>query len=1061
MLYIYNELVKEFTSLYILHNARKECLMKNKKALGILALLLASGLILAGCNKNNPDNSSSQNHSSSNYSDDDDSSSYIPPVLKKYTVTFKVEGEVVQTSEVYEGDFAFYLGDTPTKENHGEVLSYRFRGWDRDLYTPITEDTEFNALFSGYAPEIKIGDFETYTSNSELADNGWYALGYSSGGYTKQTSATVSLSNFASQGNKALRFDGWANQNDYKISREFSKEELYNKAVNALKFSLKSPKFLTTKVILQGQITVAGQTQNAYFSHVINVPSNDYVDYVIPFDSPAWALWGEAGKSMVEVAEWIGFHQDDVINYLTSIEFFFKGSDGAGGQKYFSLLDDVSFVTLENPSLVIDADVELLDKYSAKTFNDKTFILDIADSGAATARIIDLPHPIEIVGNVTTSGKEVTFTSNDSGATLTYTGKLVDGGQSIEFVSASSNEPAIASEIDEMNFLEVQTVDNYEQYTEDGQAYCEKYPDKDARYGCRGAYYSEYYKGSGYTEWGGNGWSLLGGEYGDQLKLKNDGQGHESNNYLCMKNSASFAMRYMQWGLYDGSAEKQSFRGSTLSFWARTNGRIPSFKVTMYSQSRPRNGTQDSNMRRLEVTDASEAQIDEWTHYELELNPNLTYYGFMITMEKNNSSDTYLYIDDVEVYSASPYAKYISPYHVPTGVTYYGRGLGGVNTSIEIIDETNANLMIPGFNQVIPATYVKDDYRVTFDINGLATYVADISLDQKTLTYVSSSSTNTSIASLLSNLNMKLTNYAENAETYIENGSTIYYEHEDVEQSGARGAYYIDLHNGGNKTSPVGGEGWQLPSSASSLSINTANKVDGKQSLSLQSNKNGDMRFMQWELYKGTAKEITGVDTFSVYLKSNRNAATNIKLQVFKVKQVTTETQSGSDYVVEKTVNMTAKQDWTKFSVSLDANQKYYGFAIMIMTDNATTGVVYMDKAYYSNNYDDPENNFYAKEGMTLSGNLETGSKAAQITFNEGNTLEFTCTALDMSAVDGTYVMEMSGEDQLIKITIGNSVITGTYEINNEGAVTLTITSVTGDLTSEITGGTLSGSLIS
>ena len=485
--------------------------MKNKRKFGILALLLVSGLILAGCENNKGTTSSDSSNPSS--SDTSSSSDEEPPVdsnptSNKYTVTFKVEGVVVQTSEVDEGSLAVYTGETPTKAPDAYSDQYRFRSWDKDIRVPITEDTEFNALFSGYQDEIKIGDFEGLRSNSELADNGWFALGYDKGGYTKQTAAAVSLSNYATQGEKSLRFDGWGNGNDYKISREFGKDEFVGKAANAIKFTMMSPRFLTTKIIFQGSITVSGQVQNAYFSHVISVPSNQYVDYVIPFASSGWALWGESGKSMVEVADWVGFHQDDVINYMTSIEFFFKGNDGAGGQKYFVHLDDVSFVTLADPAMQAKEDLELGNKYSANTNTKHTMMLNIS-GGSATASIIDLPHPVDIDGTISvTNGNQVQFKSIDDGATLTFNGKLMDGGQSIKYVSSSSNDPSIASEVDEMSFMAVQTVDNFEQYTIDGAAYYQGQTDKDARTGCRGAYYSEYYAGgTSFSEFGGNGWS--------------------------------------------------------------------------------------------------------------------------------------------------------------------------------------------------------------------------------------------------------------------------------------------------------------------------------------------------------------------------------------------------------------------------------------------------------------------------------------------------------------------------------------------------------------------------
>ena len=185
------------------------------------------------------------------------------------------------------------------------------------------------------------------------------------------------------------------------------------------------------------------------------------------------------------------------------------------------------------------------------------------------------------------ANKNMTFTSANAGATLVYKAQLKNGGQSMKFVEASG---ALASAVTGVDLNAVQVVDNFDQYASAGQAYYQGNTDKNARSGARGAYYSEYCPGGSVsTEWGGAGWSLMGGS-GNQLDLKTNG-GHSGNNYISMKNSSSYGMRYMQWGLFDGTSEQNNFRGSKLSFWYKTDGKVPEFTVAMYSQTAPRNAT--------------------------------------------------------------------------------------------------------------------------------------------------------------------------------------------------------------------------------------------------------------------------------------------------------------------------------------------------------------------------------------------------------------------------------------------------------------------------------------
>ena len=66
--------------------------------------------------------------------------------LRKYTCTFRnYDGEVLYETEVYYGDTAKYIGDTPVR-NPDIYSSYKFIGWDQDLEN-IQGDTTFYAQF--------------------------------------------------------------------------------------------------------------------------------------------------------------------------------------------------------------------------------------------------------------------------------------------------------------------------------------------------------------------------------------------------------------------------------------------------------------------------------------------------------------------------------------------------------------------------------------------------------------------------------------------------------------------------------------------------------------------------------------------------------------------------------------------------------------------------------------------------------------------------------------------------------------------------------------------------
>ena len=240
------KLSKSAYSIDILHNARKESLMKNKKLFGICSLLFATGLILGACNTKT--NSSSQTSETPTTS-----SSSSSEAVEKFTVRFLVEGQVVQTSEVEKGQLAHYDGETPTKAGDAQADIYGFRNWDKDLNTPITANTDFNAVFAAYGNDV-IEDFESYGESADLADAGWKVLGYdnSTGKWTEDAAGSVNVSlghNPTDGGKNSLTFNSFKNGSGYKFVKTFQKGDI-NKAYNAMKFSLRMPNVSNAQLIM-------------------------------------------------------------------------------------------------------------------------------------------------------------------------------------------------------------------------------------------------------------------------------------------------------------------------------------------------------------------------------------------------------------------------------------------------------------------------------------------------------------------------------------------------------------------------------------------------------------------------------------------------------------------------------------------------------------------------------------------------------------------------------------------------------------------------------------------
>ena len=977
--------------------------------------------------------------------------------LVKHSVTFKVGNEVYgDIQHIPHGGKVVKPAD-PTKPGDAQNAKYRFIGWDKDLDAAINEDTVVNAKFVEYEAEMMVDDFEAYTDSESVIDAGWVALGYDneSKTWTDNTKAAVSLGTRSVEGEKALRFDAWQNKVTYKFAKEFE-ENQFAKDANALQIRLMAPRGLNVNVLFTANADVIdAETQqvknyDVEFQYKFTVATGEYVQYTIPLSDSNWKAWGDEGKTIKVLANAIGLHEDDILKTAKKVEFSLTGDDGGTGASYVAFLDSMKFVTLDNPQRSNIETIETFTKYTGYANNGKIIKFEMGQNGAATASVIDAETPINIPGHIALQGQDITFTSDDDGASLVLNGHITQGGKEIQCPTASG---AYKAAVQGMKFTAIQTVDNFEGYATDGQAYYQSGA-IDARSGCRGAYFSEYYAGSGSSPWGGNGWSLMGGS-GDQLKLKSDGGGHNSSSkYLCLKNSKDNGMRFMQWGLFDGSSEQKSYRGSKLGFWARSYERVPEFTISMYSQSKPTASTKDNDVKKLVVTPS--AQLGSWTHYEIDLDPNRVYYGFMIFMEKNLVKESFLYLDDIEVYGANPYATYVAPtpIEIEQGALYSAAINNLFRTELKIVDEDDLTINVPGLGMNISGTYALEGNEFTATLAGGTVYKATVSQDARSLTFKSVEGGADQVRGALNKLSFGKSLMLEDAESYTDSGKMYYQGNTDESQaSGARGAYYCDYYSGGSG-STIGGSGWSMMGgSGDQLSlVKDDGALGSSQSLSLKRGGNG-MRYLQWNLYKGNTVAHRGYKRLVVYLKNTGAYDITVKLYAFKNYKVTSgnlTNRAEAEYKVPK------NSDWSPYTVILDANTSYYGYGIYVdkLADTAATYLrmdnVYLDTAVGDYNYG-------IKANAVLEGNFTANDTdlPATIKFLDNKQVAITCTAMSLNNFKCNYTMWKNGSNQMMKITIKHAdsvftYITGVYAIDNTGKITFTVTAASGQAAANV-----------
>ena len=954
-------------------------------------------------------------------------------ISSKLTVNFVVNGTVVQTNEVEPGETVEYNGETPTKDPDANAPKYRFIGWDKDITEPIIANTTFTAVFAEYAEEIIVDDFENYSGAADLKDAGWNAWTFKGSGWTIETEAAVSVSTNAADGKKALRLDAWRNGMDFKAIKTLEKGT-FTKSANALQFKLMLPRNMSSlKVLLVGEVMIGGKLQAPSFSYVLNQTSGEYMEYTIPLADDGWALWNKQGDTIKAVAGWTGVHEDDFLNYLTAIEFYAKGDDGQGGQPYLAFIDSVKFVTLDNPEFVQTQRLKQYDRYTGTLADGSTLRVDLAADGSATAKVIDIEVPQTIPGNYTIENDQITFTSADNGASLIYKGDITDGGQLVKYNSASGN---YANAVLDMDLNAVQVVNNFEQYTESGEAYSQQNYDDTIGSGLRGDFYGEYYTQEGSSDWAGQKWQIM--PEGDEVNLIQDSAAaHSGNNYASFKHFSENAARYICWDLFKGTSDKNSFRGTTLGFWAK--GYVNKLKVSVYSVTQPSHANKEKYVKEGSFNEGK--VVNDWTHFEIELNPAYVYYGFMILIDNDYAGDGQLYLDDIEIYTASPYATYQAPEvkKLTQGVSYMAKINDLVAAQLFIRSETQVYLMVPGLESTtIKGTYVFDEVDVTMTFDN-DVYVASVSEDMKTFTFKSISGTG-KVAGYLNNLSFKMIDYADDAETYDEDGLMYYQGNQDVnKKKGARGAYYCQYIYSGSWIL-MGGNGDQLQ-------LDTTNHIEGAKSLKMKKSTAGDMRYMEWGLYDGTAQAHTGVSKFAIWLKNPLDSATALKVILYKVQKVTSSTDVDANKLV-KEITLTANQDWTEYVLDLDPTETYYGYCIYA-PQASKTGFFNVDYAYYYSVDNDPNIPFYAKKDMVLNGNL--GDNAASIKFDEGGKFYFTCEALNANNVEGSYDLAfVDFKDTVMTLSINNTTIKCLYAVDADYKATLIVTEVSGAMESYI-----------
>lgn len=836
-----------------------------------------------------------------------------------FTVEFKNGETVLQSGSVEEGQKASYTGDTPTKEAT-ETEYFEFSGWDKSLDDPITANTVFNATFTPFAKELVIDTFESY-ADKEAVNDVWEVKYHNGSAWTDPSSAFIDVGHMvndesAKSGLLYIPMNGY----NFRFGREIT---VPTQSVMGIKFTLKTEEFASLVVRFEGSINLPVKGETAFYvdEKINTVGTNAFVDYVMPI-TESWIAWRgtDAAITLADVKNAYGINPTDICKYINKVEFIIGGNDNVGGRKYYCFLDNVSFVSGEEVAAKRDEAINVEKVY---TFAGGDDVVRFTTGADAKFETLTREQNICVPGSTSVSGNTITFTSADQGASFVYNATIKNGGKKLVTGECAGTYAQIGSTIP--SFDAVTVVEDFNSYPVTGKM--AQQADFSDGVGIGKAYYADYYSGSGSSPVGGTNWSLLGGD-GSQMKIKNDGTKLDGTNYVCMKRGSAGAMRYMTMNLANGTGDAHEYRGSTLSFWYMTKTGTISAKVRAYFNTAVNPSNQGEGYKGNDSLSLTHSA--EWQHVEIAIDPTIVYHGICFVLNASGSDD-FLYVDNIEIYNANPYAKYVAPVEPiepveEEAIPAFSQLITTVNSNPAIITtgaEGACKLEVPAMSMKATGTYEVVENTVTFSFGDDLTYVGTI--DEATGNVAKTSASGTYGPYFTGNFTMG--QMLDNMESYTESGVMYSQNAGASSRSGARGAYFCDYYSGGSG-SPVGGNGWSLMGgNADQLSLVNNDGHSGTNPIKIKCSSAGNMRYMTYGLYDGTAEGHTGVHYIAMWVKNLSASSAKFKGYAYYQQTVTASTQQLNRTDIPE-ITLEANGEWQLIIVQLDATKTYYGVAM-------------------------------------------------------------------------------------------------------------------------------------
>ena len=546
-----------------------------------------------------------------------------------------------------DGDFILTEENTYIATESGLVTVRASGGFDEEdnVYFPGQPIIKSQAVVVSAQSSYILENVEDM-SDTDLQEN-WIASKYDTSWVATSGVASVSYEAEGVDNTKSMKLDVWKNGSTFRYSRNFDS----NFAYNALSLLIKGDDDIDFTLRLNDLDT------GVYADFKIDDASSNWVYHVLRFDDERWSIsYGGSSFTLSQAAEVLGYESaGELLTVFDQFQIIVKGTYTDGGPKTYVVVDNIIFVHDESES-TSEMHYDLEGRYTGE-LSGVIYRLD-SDGESGTVQTLNLASNIVIPVSITSDNGTVNIESSaDDGASLSYVGKVSYNGDRINYISSSGT---YAASVANLNISKVKQLDDFESYDATGVGYDASH-DASQRSGLRANYYSDYYSGTANnpSPLGGNNWSLMGSS--DYLSLEQS-QAHSGSQSAKLKRSGSAGdMRFINYALFSGFNPGYGAGNSKLSFWAKGDTYDTTFRVRIYYISKVTASNQvDSSVSTYEdivVTGGS-----DWTQYAMTISPTRVVFGFSLTLRVNwnHTTNGYPLVDDIELYSANPWASYVA-----------------------------------------------------------------------------------------------------------------------------------------------------------------------------------------------------------------------------------------------------------------------------------------------------------------------------------------------------------------------------------------------------------------